>query len=352
MARRGGASRVTIRDVARVAGVGVATVSRVLNGDPAVAAATRERIYAVMAQLGYQPLRTARALSRRRTDAVLVVLPLLTRFFYVEILRGIEEALLETNIAFLLRSLERPADGSQAIASVRRDLVDGVLLISLAVTPAWLARLERERLPAAVADADPDVPLPRIVVDHAAGARLAVRHLAQLGHRRIALIDRPDDPFAEKRISRRLLGYRQALQELGLELRTEYEHVTPFSVEGGTMGLYSLMQLPVPPTAVFVGSDTQAWGVLRAARQLGLEVPRDLAVVGYHDIEIAELLGLTTVRVPMRVIGRRAAQLLLECLSGRLARGEEVVEWVTPELIIRYSCGARRREPGTGGVGE
>lgn len=352
MAKRSGSSRVTIRDVARVAGVGVATVSRVLNGDPAVAAATRERVHAVMAELGYQPLRTARALSRRRTDALLVVLPLLTRFFYVEILRGIEEALLETNYAFILRTLERPADGSRAIASVRRDLVDGALLVSMAVTPVWLARLERERLPAVVADADPAVPLSRIVVDHAEGARLAVTHLARLGHQRIAVIDRPDDPFAEKRISRRLLGYRQALQELGLELRAEYERVTPFSVEGGITGLHSLMQLPVPPTAIFVGSDTQAWGVLRAARELGLDVPRDLAVVGYHDIEIAELLGLTTVRVPMRAIGRRAAQLLLEHLSGRLAPGELAVEWVTPELVVRRSCGAQGTDAGVGSASE
>lgn len=314
MAKRSGSSQVTMRDVARMAGLGVASVSRVLNGDPAVAAAPRKRVQAVMAERGDQPLRTARALLRRRIDALLVVLPLRTRFFSVQILRGIEEALLETNDAFILRTLECPADRSRAIASVRRDLVDGALLVSMAVTPVWLARLERERLPAVVADADPAVPLSRIVVDHAEGARLAVTHLARLGHQRIAVIDRPDDPFAEKRISRRLLGYRQALQELGLELRAEYERVTPFSVEGGITGLHSLMQLPVPPTAIFVGSDTQAWGVLRAARELGLDVPRDLAVVGYHDIEIAELLGLTTVRVPMRAIGHRAVHFLLDHL--------------------------------------
>lgn len=113
-----------------------------------------------------------------------------------------------------------------------------------------------------------------------------------------------------------------------------------------------MMQLPVPPTAIFVGSDTQAWGVLRTARQLGLAVPRDLAMVGYHDIEIAELLELTTVGVPMRAIGRRAAQLLLEYLSGRLAPGELAVEWVTPELVVRRSCGAQGTDAGAGSVGE
>ncbi|MCM8747161.1 LacI family transcriptional regulator [Thermomicrobium sp. CFH 73360] len=352
MAKRSGSSQVTIRDVAGLADVGVATVSRLPNGDPAVAAATREWVHAVMAELGDEPLRAARALLRRRTDALLVVLPLWTRCFSVQILCGIEEALLETNDAFILRTLERPADGSRTIASVRRDLVDGVLLASLVVRPLRLARLERERWSAVVADGDPAVPLSLIVVDHVEGARLAVTHVARSGHRRMAAIDRPGDPFADKQRSRRLLGDRQALQELGPERRAEYERVTPFRVEGGITGLHSLMQLPVPPTAIVVGRETHAGSVLRAVRQLGLDVPRDLAGVGYHESEIAELLGLTTVHCPRRAIGRQAAQLLLDSFSGRLAPNEVAVGWVTPNLMVRRSCGAQGTEPGAGSVGE
>ena len=329
----------TIRDLAQEAGVGIGTASRVLSGSPRVAAETRARVHAAMERLGYRPSRVARALSKGRTQTLEVMVPLFTRYFYVEVLRGIEAALVDTDYALLIRTIERATDRDRAFEDpCPRGRADGVLIVSLTPTAKLLEQLSLAECRAVLVDSD-DPRLSNVTVDHAAAAASAVRHLIALGHRRIASIDHPEDPFAPAYPGGRHKGYRRALAEAGIPPRPEYELMTDFSPEAGAGALDSLLALPEPPTAVFVGSDTQAFGVLEAARRRGLRVPEDLAVVGYNDIELAQYLGLTSVRVPMREMGQRGVELLLAALHEPDSPPTQVR--LPAQLVVRRTCGAR-----------
>lgn len=305
----------TIRDVARVAGVGIGTVSRVLSGHPNVAEATRQRVQAAIEQLDYRSSPVARALRRGRTGVIEVLVPLFTRHFYVEVLRGIAEAATTGGYTLLIRTIERPADRDRAFAACgAAGTTDGVLLVSLAPPAALLHRLAAAGVPLVLVDRTDGGPA-GIGVDHAAAMAAAVGHLVGLGHRRIALIDRREDPFALEEPGGRQAGYRQALAEAGLPLNPAYDMVTEYTPEAGQAALAALLTLPVPPTAVLTGSDGQALGVLEAARQAGRAVPGDLSVAGYNDIDVAPYLGLTTVHVPMYDMGRAGSEMLLDLLD-------------------------------------
>jgi DNA-binding LacI/PurR family transcriptional regulator len=328
----------TIQDVAHEAGVGVGTVSRVLSGSPRVSDSTRARVRAVVERLGYQPSPIARAFSRGRTQTLEVIVPLFTRYFYVEVLRGIEEALASTDYALLVRSIERRADRDRLFQQPRvRGREDGALIVSLTPTRGLIECFAAVGLPLVLVDAEyPRVP--SVAIDHEAAAVMAVRHLVGLGHRRIAVIDRPVEPFTPVSPDARTRGYRRAMQEAGLHPPPDYERVTDYSSEAGAAVMEELLALPEPPTAVFAGSDAQAIGVLDAARRSGRRVPEDLAVVGYNDVEISRYLGLTSVRVPMREMGRRGIALLLRALEEPSTPPEHVR--LPAELVVRQTCGA------------
>ncbi len=308
----------TIRDVARDAGVGLGTVSRVLSGSPHVAVATRERVIAAIARLDYRPSVAARALRRQRTGTLEVIVPLFTREFYVEVLRGIAAGVAASDYALVIRTVERPADRARVFGQCGAPgSADGVVIVSLR-PPAELV----ERLSTAIATVLIDSragQLPRVIVDHEAASQAAVQHLLDLGHRHIALIDHAADPFAPTARSGRQVGFRRALTQAGIPLRPAHEQVTDYSPEGGARALHDLWATPVRPTAVFVGSDVQALGVIDAARRQNIRVPDDLSVVGYNDIEVAQFLGLTTVQIPMRELGRQGAALLVAALAGQAA---------------------------------
>jgi DNA-binding LacI/PurR family transcriptional regulator len=328
----------TIRDVAREAGVGVGTVSRVLGGGSRVAPETRQRVERAMARLDYRPSSAARALSRRRTHTLEVVVPLATRHFYVEVLRGIEAALAETDYAVVIRTIERPPAREHAFAALaERGRADGVIVVSLAPTPELLDRLAAARLPAVLVDAaHPD--LPSVIVDHTSAAAEATRSLLALGHRRVALIDHPGDPFAAVAAAERRHGYQSALTEAATPTRLEYEIAAEPNPEGGMLAAERLLDLAEPPTAVLVGSDTQAVGVLQAARRRGRRVPRDLSVMGYGDIEMSRHIGLTTMRVPVRDLGQHGVELLLAALAEPAAAPPHLR--LTAELVVRRTAAA------------
>ena len=329
---------VTIQDVAREAGVGVGTASRALSGNPHVADDTRAHVQSVAEQLGFRPSRIARAFSRGRTQTLEVLVPLVTQHFYVEVLRGIEEALDATEYSLLIRSIERRTDRERVLRGAElRGRVDGALMVSLNPTRGLIGRVAEAALPLVLVDAE-HPRLASVGVDHAAAAAAAVRHLLDLGHRRIALVDHPEDPFAPVYPYARHCGYRAGLSDAGIKPRPDYERVTDFSPEAGAAALRDLLALRNPPTAVFAGSDSQAIGVLEAARRAGRRVPEDVAVVGYNDIEVAAYLGLTTVHIPMREMGRCGVELLLQAIDHPEAPPERVV--LPAELVIRTTSGA------------
>jgi LacI family transcriptional regulator len=332
----------TIRDVAREAGVGVGTVSRVLSGGARVADETRRRILDAIERLGYRPNLSARALARGRapTQTIEIIVPLLTRHYYFEVLSGVVTALANTDYCLNIRVLERPADRDRTFAEAdRRGQPDGLLVLRVPPTDELVARLARARVPAVLVDGGhPE--LPGVGVDHHANAMAITAHLLSLGHRRIALVDRADDPFDPHVLAARRQGYREALASAGIGLRPEYEQAAAWSVDGAASALDALLALPEPPTAVVTGSDTQAIGVLERARQRGRAVPGDLAVCGYGDVEPARYLGLTTVRVPMRGMGERGTRMLLDAIEGRAAGSEP--EILPSEVVVRATCGAPR----------
>lgn len=328
----------TIRDVAREAGVGVGTVSRVIGGQAKVAPATRAHVKAVIARMGYRPNLAAQALSRHRTATLEVVVPLITRDFYVEVLRGIEIALSNTNYSLLIRTIERPGDRDGVFdALARPGRADGAIIVSHAPTPDLLQRIVRDHVPVVLVDAQHPA-LPGVAVDHESAAATAVRHLIGLGHRRIALVDHAVSAFAQGSPAGRRRGYRLALAEAELPVAPANEFVAEFSPAGGEAALRALLSQPEPPSALFVGSDWQASGIVAAAWRQGLRVPEDLAIVGYNDIDLAAYLDLTTMRVPMREMGGRGVQTLLAALGGEAETPAQVL--LPAELVVRGSSGA------------
>jgi DNA-binding LacI/PurR family transcriptional regulator len=331
----------TIMDVAREAAVGIGTVSRVINGSPLVSAATRQRVLDAIKRLGYEPSPIARAFGRRRTDKLEVLVPLYARSFVLEIIRGIEDALAETDCALVVRIVE------DAVARERvfdeccvRGRADGALLVFMAPTETFVQRLIADGFPAVLLNSV-HRGLSSTGVDHDAAAHAAVAHCVELGHRRIALVDRLEDPFdtTSGRVCQR--GYQQMLAQAGLEQLPDYDRLADLSVRGGASAYDALRQLPDPPTAIVAGSEAQAIGLLYAARARGKQVPADVSIVGYNDSELARDLGLTTVRLPLRELGKQATEMFLAAVAE--PGGSPIARYLPTELLVRQTCAVPAR---------
>jgi DNA-binding LacI/PurR family transcriptional regulator len=333
----------TIMDVARAAGVGIGTVSRVLNNSPLVSGATRQRVLETIQRLGYQPSPIARAFGGRRTDKLEILVPVFAQAFVLELLRGIELALADTDYTLLIRSVKTVDERERVYADCcLRGRTEGVLVVWMPPTEHLVARLNAERFPAVLLNsAHPK--LWSVGVDHTAAAERAVTYCAQLGHRRIALVDRGEDPFevATPGICRR--GYQQAMAAAGLGAPSEYHLVADNSAMGGAAGATRLLQLPQPPTAIVTGSEAQAIGVLDALRTAGIRVPEELSVVGYNDSDISRDLGLTTIQVPLQVLGEVAAETLLMVVAEPDATPQ--TRSLPTDLVVRRTCGPPAPDP-------
>jgi DNA-binding LacI/PurR family transcriptional regulator len=331
----------TIADVATRAGVGVATVSRVLNGHANVRATTRARVLDAIEALNYRPSPLARNLSLRRTHVIGVVVPFFTSPSAVERLRGVATALARSPYDLMLFDIESEDRREHAFQLFDRgDRSDGLLIVSLIPPDDEVERLRSARLPVVLVDA-PHPAFPSIVVDDVDGGELATTHLIELGHRRIAFVgDKSPDPFRFASSLDRTRGYERALAHAGIELRWEYMCEGTKSHHVARSTAIDLLRLPERPTAVFAASDIQALGVLDAARILGISVPDELSVIGFDDIDISAYVGLTTVRQPLFESGRRGGELLLEMLAGAGEQlGEQYTEQLPLDLVIRATTG-------------
>jgi DNA-binding LacI/PurR family transcriptional regulator len=330
-------ARHTIRDVASHAGVSKATASRVLNGSSQVDGDTRRRVLETMAELDYTPTNAARRLSFGRTLTISVVTSYLTRPQAAERLRGIEAVLSDSEfdlVIYNVETLERRNQYLRDLALAQR--TDGLLVVSLPPRDEDLRRLSSATIPVVIIDAHRPAAtdLPFIGGDDIAGGEAAVRHLLDLGHRRVAFIgDEFDDPFGFTSSRHRYHGFERASSAAGIDLRPDH-------VALGAHGRYEARELatrmlstPDRPSAIFAGSDTQALGVISAAHAVGLRVPDDLSVVGYDDIEMADHVGLTTVRQHLFESGRLGADLLLGEIRARSATPPSIV--LAPEVVVR-----------------
>lgn len=326
----------TIYDVAQRAGVGIGTVSRVLNNSPHVREVTRQRVLQAITALDYHPSPAARSLSLNKTATVGIVVPFFTRPFFVEVLRGVDSELVQNDYNLILYSVEQKALKDYYLRDLpMRRRVDGLLLISLWLEDADARALARARIPTVLIDSrHPD--FSSVTVDNVAGARLAVTHLIEQGHRRIGFVSgRLDDPFGFPTSRERFMGYCQTLEEHGIPFRPDYHQIGEFTAQSGRECMDRLLALDAPPTAVFLTSDTQALGALQAIRESGRRVPEDIAVVGYDDIEVTQYVGLSTVRQPMFQMGQEGARLLLAMLSEGPAAAEPTRVSLPIELIVR-----------------
>jgi DNA-binding LacI/PurR family transcriptional regulator len=327
----------TIRDVARQAGVSVATVSRVINNSPLVVEPTRARVQAAVDALGYRLNATARNLSIGRAMAIGVVVPFFTAPSVIERLRGVVERLgrgERREYDLMLFDVEAPEQRDGALRDLaRRDRVAGLLIISLPISDAEVAALERDGMPAVLVDTF-HARLPRVVIDNVGGGALAARHLLARGHRRIGFVgDHPTNPYGFTSSEDRRHGFTGALAEAGVEHHPELERFGPHGREEAGQLTEALLALPDPPSAIFAASDLQAIGALKAAERVGARVPEDVAVIGFDDIDMAEIVGLTTIRQPLREGGARATDLLLAAIEH--GNGEPMEELQTLSVVER-----------------
>lgn len=327
---------ITIADVARLAGVGRGTVSRVLNDRANVDPATRARVLAAIVALDFVPNRTARRLSLGHTQTVAVILPFLTRPSAVERLRGIELTLAAAGydlIVFNIETVERREAVFRDLPRAER--VDGLIIVSLSPHAEELERIEKSGLPTVLVDAHHRA-LPRVVADDVLGGRLAAQHLIGLGHRRIAFIgDIPRTPLAFTSSRLRLTGVRRALAAAGLRLPAGMVVIGDHSRRRATELATRMLTSANPPTGIVCASDTQAAGVLEAASHLGISVPGALSVTGYDDLDLADHLGLTTIHQPLFESGVRAVQRLLRLIDGGPPEPAREVQEI--RLVVRRS---------------
>jgi LacI family transcriptional regulator len=307
----------TIADVAAHAGVGLGTVSRVLNGSPRVSEATRTRVLSAIEILDYRPNPLAQGLSRGRCQTLGVVVPFFTHASAIERLRGVVAAMDQSHYDLVLFNVETPVHRDEHLAALAgRDRADGLLILSLPVPDRELARLAGAGVPVVLVDAlGKDVPM--VVTDDVEGGRMATQHLVDLGHRSVGFIGHdPDNPFGFTSSARRELGYEAVLRGAGLPVRPELRRHGPHERDAARTLAAELLAEVEPPTAIFASSDVQATGVLAAAQDAGRAVPEDLSVIGFDDIELSSYVGLTTVRQPLFDSGHLGARLLLEALAG------------------------------------
>ncbi|WP_049569934.1 LacI family DNA-binding transcriptional regulator [Nonomuraea sp. SBT364] len=324
----------TIATVADEVGVSVTTVSKVLNGHPDVAPGTRARVEASLARHQYQRRNKRQPSGSGQLD---LVFHELDSAWAVEIIRGVEAVAATAKIEVVLSQLggrhRPPAEWLSAVLA-RRPL--GVMFVLSGPTQAQQERLQRQGIPIVVVDTDSATAasVPTVGSNNWDGGLLATRHLLELGHERIAIISGPEDVLCSRA---RVAGFRSAHEEAGLEIDPTLVRYGNFYLNAGYEHGMELLSRKDRPTAIFAGADMQAMGVLRAARRLGLDVPRELSVIGYDNLPMSEWIDppLTTVNQPLRDMSGMAAQMLLD-----LARGVELATSridLVNELVIRDS---------------
>jgi LacI family transcriptional regulator len=333
---------VSIGRVAELAGVSVATVSKVLNGRPDVAAATRAKVEEVVEQQGYRRRRAVRSTQPPLID---LVLHELDSAWSIEIVTGVERVATGAGIDVVLSELggaHRPSAAWLDRVLTRHPI--GVILVQADIDRTQRNRLQAASIPCVVVDTagEPPVGVPTVGSGNWSGGLAATRHLLALGHRRVAVVSGPTEVLCSRA---RVDGYRTAHSELGLEVDPDLIRYGNFVFSGGYEHGIDLLSRIDRPTAVFAGADAQALGVIRAAADLGLRVPDDVSVVGYDDLQLAEwtVPALTTVRQPLHAMAATAMDMVLELAAGRSPANPRIE--LATELVVRASTA-----PWTGGA--
>jgi DNA-binding LacI/PurR family transcriptional regulator len=321
----------TIYDVASLAGLSISTVSRVLNSPDQVNEVTRVKVLSAIDQLGYVPRAEARARALQSTRRIGVLTPFFTSLSFVQRLRGIDAALSKFHyelIVYTVDSLDK-VKGYLATLPLKSHL-DGLIVMSLPIEETDVKRLISRRLPTVLIESHQPF-LSSVEIDDIYGGKIAVEYLINKGHRRLGFIGDIDPPdYAIRPVVARLAGFRQGLAEINIPLPDEYVCSSTYNQKPSRQAARRLLSLPEPPTAVFAAADVQAMAVLKVARDMGLKIPQDLAVIGFDDLDMADFVGLTTIQQCLDDSGRIAAELLL----GQLADPDRPVQHIHLPLTI------------------
>ena len=334
--------RATIREIAELAGVSIATVSRVVNGREDVSPETRELVQRVVRERGYTANRNARGLSAGKTGLIGATVPMLHHAYFSYILAGAAEGLYEQDMRLVLSpTMHEHHREVSLLERLMHGTTDGAVIILPEESSDELELLLNHGYRFVVID--PLLPLneriPAVSAAHAAGADQAMKHLLSLGHTRIAAIT---GPRGWKATEDRRRGYYAALAAAGIMPDPELEVESNFEIGGGAVAAEQLLALPEPPTAIFCFNDNMAVGAMRTARARGVGIPEDLSIVGFDDLEEAEIVtpALTTIRQPLAEMGRIAVSLLMRLLDNQ--RLEALHVELGTRLVVRDSTAPPR----------
>ena len=333
-----------------MAEVSTATVSRVLNGSTRVAEETRSRVEKAAEELSYRPHVSAKSLARQETNTLSVVIPVLANDFYVNVLRGMQEALrqADTDFDLIVFAASNPDQAKEQIERAsQRGRSDGLLLLSMTPSEEQASRLKYAELPVVLVDAEHS-DFDSVSMDNVLGGYTATLHLIEQAYERIGHITVP--PGESLTAAQRRSGYEKALQEAGYAVEDELivecgEPPYEFREEYGYEAMRNLLNLSSPPDAVFAVSDALALGALNAIDEAGVTVPHDVAVIGFDDIRVSHYIGLSTLRQPMREMGQLAIDKLLAQLRDPKRTPSSTV--FAPHLVRRST--SMPDPPSTGG---
>lgn len=324
--------RLTLADIARLAGVGVATASRALNDAPGVSAATRRKVLEIAERNSYVISPAASSLAAGATRRIAVVIPHLSRWFFATMAEALQSVLGQAELDVVLYSVGDRTDRKRFFERMpARRNVDALVVVGLPVDTEEQLRLELVGVHI-VAAGGQHASYPHVCIDDREAGRLAVQHLVNLGHRQIAAIEAIDPDQSDPPMNRSL-AYDDVLAGAGIPVDPRLRVVTDWGGEQGAQAMARLLALPIRPTAVYAHSDEVALGAIRTIRRAGLRVPEDISMIGIDDHPLAALTDLTTVRQPVWEQGVRAGQMVVELLRTGVTAETAVV--MPTELVVR-----------------
>ena len=317
------------------------TVSRVINGAENVRPETREKVLEAIRELSYYPNAAARALNRNRANVLEILIPHEDYFYsseyFSELTFGIEKVVHDSEYNLIFNTYD-PGSGAEYALLYKQRKVDGLLIVAPASTDRTIAGLQEESVPFVLINGRvDDLEVSFVDVDNVAGSYLAVQYLYQLGHRRIGIIT---GNLLVVNARHRLEGYLDFLSEHGIAESGQWIYEGNWSEESGYAGFSHLVNLENPPSAIVCSNDLMAIGAMRAAADIGVEIPERVSIVGYDDIRLSSFVNprLTTIHQPIDLVGKTAVEMLLRSLSGQESSPQQVV--LQPELVVRKSCDA------------